>query len=97
VLRDQVAAVSVGHVDGQLSLDLCYAEDSTARVDMNVVATEAGGIVELQGTAEGAAVPRADIDKMVDLGILGIAELCSLQRRALEAAGCDLTPLLIKP
>jgi ribonuclease PH len=97
VLRDQVAAVSVGHVDGQLSLDLCYAEDSTARVDMNVVATEAGGIVELQGTAEGAAVPRADIDKMVDLGILGITELCSLQRGALEAAGCDLAPLLIKP
>ncbi len=67
VIRDQVAAVSVGHVDDQLALDLCYAEDSTARVDLNLVATAKGEIVEIQGTAEGVAVPRADIDAMVDL------------------------------
>jgi ribonuclease PH len=95
VLRDQVAAVSVGHVDGDLSLDLCYAEDSTARIDMNVVATQKGDIVELQGTAEGVAVPRKDVDRMVDLGLAGVAELCEVQRRELASAGCDLDALLI--
>lgn len=96
VLRDQVAAISVGHVDGNLSLDLCYAEDSSARVDMNVVATQKGDIIELQGTAEGRAVPRADVDQMVDLGLAGIAELCRIQARELTQAGCDLEALLIK-
>ena len=57
----------VGHVGGELLLDLDYKEDSTARVDLNVVATVAGNIVEIQGTAEGEAVPRADLDKMTDL------------------------------
>lgn len=96
VVRDQVAAVSVGHVDGELALDLCYAEDSTARVDLNVVATASGAIVELQGTAEGEAVPRSDIDRMIDLGIAGIAELCRLQREALESAGVAVDRLLVK-
>jgi ribonuclease PH len=95
VLRDQVAAVSVGHVAGQLALDLDYAEDSTARVDLNVVATAAGGIVELQGTAEGEAVPRADIDAMVDLALEGIRQLTVVQRAALESAGVDLAGLTI--
>jgi ribonuclease PH len=93
-LRDQVAAVSVGHVDGELALDLCYAEDSAARVDMNLVATAAGALVEIQGSAEGAAVPRSDVDRMVDLGLAGIAELCNQQRVALERAGVDLARLL---
>ncbi|MCC6902233.1 MAG: ribonuclease PH [Polyangiaceae bacterium] len=94
VLRDQVAAVSVGHVDGQYALDLCYAEDSTARVDLNVVATAKGGMVELQGTAEGEPVPRSDVDAMVDLALIGVAELCVVQRKALETVGVDLTRLM---
>lgn len=94
VLRDQVAAVSVGHVDGRLALDLCYAEDSTARVDLNLVATARSAIVEVQGTAEGEAVPRQDMDAMIDLGLRGIVELCSLQRAALEQAGVSLDRIL---
>jgi ribonuclease PH len=94
-LRDQVAAVSVGHVDGDLSLDLCYAEDSAARVDLNVVATREGAIVEIQGTAEGEAVPRAEVDRMVDLGLEGIAELSRLQREALRGVSVDVERLLI--
>jgi ribonuclease PH len=93
-LRDQIAAVSVGHVDGELALDLCYAEDSTARVDLNLVATARGDIVEVQGTAEGQAVPRRDIDAMVDLGLAGIGELCAQQRAALQGAGVALDALL---
>ena len=94
VLRDQIAAVSVGHVDGQYALDLCYAEDSTARVDLNVVATAKGAIVELQGTAEGEAVPRTDVDAMVDLALEGVAELCLVQKQALAAVGVHLDQLL---
>ncbi len=95
VLRDQVAAVSVGHVGGELALDLCYVEDRDARVDLNLVATREGAIVEIQGTAEGEAVPRSDIDRMVDLGLKGIAELAELQAAALAGAGIDLSRLLI--
>lgn len=94
-LRDQVAAVSVGHVDGELALDLCYAEDSTARVDLNLVSTARGAIVEIQGTAEGEAVPREDVDAMIDLGLAGVAELCRIQTEVLAAAGVDLSGLLI--
>jgi ribonuclease PH len=95
VLRDQVAAVSVGHVDGKLALDLNYAEDSTARVDLNLVATAKGAIVEIQGTAEGEAVPRKDVDAMVDLGLEGIAQLVRVQNDALAAAGIDARTLFI--
>ena len=96
VIRDQIAAVSVGHVGGELLLDLDYKEDSTARVDLNVVATERGGIVEIQGTAEGEAVPRTDIDKMTDLALEGIAQLCEVQRQALSLSGVELDQLLIR-
>jgi ribonuclease PH len=95
VLRDQVAAVSVGHVDGELCLDLNYAEDSTARVDLNVVATARGGIVEIQGTAEGEAVPRSDIDRMVDLALEGVVELTRVQTEALHTAGVDVGRLMM--
>jgi ribonuclease PH len=95
VLRDQVAAVSVGHVDGVLALDLNYAEDSTARVDLNLVATARGDIVEVQGTAEGEAVPRTDVDQMIDLGLEGVRELCRLQRETLSAASVDLDAILV--
>ncbi|HVU00229.1 MAG TPA: ribonuclease PH [Polyangiaceae bacterium] len=94
-LRDQVAAISVGHVDGELSLDLCYAEDSTARVDLNLVATATGAVVEIQGTAEGEAVPRSDVDQMVDLGFEGIRQLTEVQTRVLADAGVDLSSLLV--
>jgi ribonuclease PH len=94
VLRDQVAAVSVGMVDGVRLLDLCYAEDSRARVDLNVVATASGDIVEVQGTAEGAPVARREIDAMVDLALEGIARLAEHQRQALRSVGVDLADLL---
>jgi ribonuclease PH len=96
-LRDQVAAISVGHVDGELALDLCYAEDSVARVDLNAVGTATGSIVELQGTAEGEAVSRADMDAMIDLAQLGITSICQVQREMLATAGVDLKPLLAPP
>ena len=94
VLRDQVASISVGHVAGELLLDLAYAEDSKARVDLNLVATAKGAVIEVQGTAEGEAVPRADMDAMVDLGLEGVASLCRVQAEALRAAGVDLASLL---
>jgi ribonuclease PH len=97
VLRDQVAAVSVGHVDGVHALDLNYAEDSTARVDLNVVATARGGIVEIQGTAEGEAVERADMDAMIDLALRGVRQLCDEQARVLRGAAVELESLLIQP
>ena len=97
VLRDQVAAVSVGHVDGVHALDLNYAEDSTARVDLNVVATARGGIVEIQGTAEGEAVERADMDAMIDLALRGVRQLCDEQARVLRSAAVELESLLIQP
>lgn len=93
-LVDQVAAVSVGHVDGELSLDLCYAEDSNARVDLNIIGTNAGDLIEIQGTAEGRAVPRETVNEMVDLGFSGVKQLCEIQRTTLEKAGVDLNSLL---
>lgn len=93
VLRDQVAAVSVGHLEDGLALDLVYVEDSRARVDMNVVGTARGAIVEVQGTAEGEAVPRAEIDKMIDLALAGVATLAAVQREAIAGAGVALESL----
>jgi ribonuclease PH len=82
-VRELVAAVSVGLVDGQARLDLDYAEDSTAQVDMNLVATESGGLVEVQGTAEGHPFARAQLDELLELGMSGIRELLAAQHRAL--------------
>jgi ribonuclease PH len=94
VVREPVAATSVGVVAGDaLALDLMYLEDSAARVDLNVVATASAGIVEIQGTAEGEAVPRATIDAMVDLALVGIARLVTQQRAVLAGAGVDLAAL----
>jgi len=83
-IRDCVAAISVGIVDGQAVLDLNYAEDSAAEVDMNVVMTGAGAFVEVQGTAERAAFPRQRLDEMLVVAGVGIRRLVALQRRALE-------------
>jgi ribonuclease PH len=85
VLRDCVAAVSVGIVGGQPLLDLSYVEDSAAEVDMNVVMTGGGEFVEVQGTAEQIAFGRGRLDEMLALAEGGIRRLVALQRRALEA------------
>jgi ribonuclease PH len=82
-IRGNIAAVSVGIVDGQVALDLDYDEDSTAEVDMNVVATGEGQLVEVQGTAEGKPFPRADLDRMLDAALDGIMRLKALQDAAL--------------
>ena len=84
-MRELVAAVSVGIYEGQPVLDLDYAEDSACDTDMNVVMTAAGHFVEVQGTAEGAAFTRAELDALLDLAARGIGELNTLQRAALEA------------
>ncbi len=82
-VRELVAAVSVGIVRGELRLDLEYAEDVSADVDMNLVALESGGLVEVQGTAEGLSFDRDQLDALLDLGLDGIRRLVALQKRAL--------------
>jgi ribonuclease PH len=79
---DEVAAVSVGIVDGKAMLDLDYAKDVEAEVDMNVVMSGRGLLIEVQGTAERAPFTRAELDQLLDLAASGIAELHDLQRRA---------------
>jgi ribonuclease PH len=83
-LRDFVAAVSVGIVEGIPMLDLDYAEDSGCDTDMNVVMTGAGGFVEIQGTAEGATFSRLEMDMLIVLAERGIGELIGAQKTALE-------------
>jgi ribonuclease PH len=84
-LRDHVAGVSVGIVGGAPVVDLDYAEDSACDTDMNVVMTGAGGIVELQGTAEGAPFSRRELDALIHLAERGIRELVAAQKTALGA------------
>jgi ribonuclease PH len=83
-IRDFVAAVSVGVYENTPVLDLDYAEDSRCDTDMNVVMTGSGGLVEVQGTAEGAPFTRAQMDAMLGLAELGIRELVAAQRAALK-------------
>ena len=85
VLVDTVAAVSVGIVDGEPLLDLDYVEDSSAEVDLNVVMTGSGRLVEVQATAEGAPFSRDELDAMLELGAVGIDEISAAQREAAEA------------
>ncbi len=82
-IRDHVAAISVGLVEGTPLLDLEYTEDSTCDTDMNVVMTGAGHFVEVQGTAEGAAFTRAQMDALLGLAASGIADLVAAQKAAL--------------
>ena len=93
VLRDQVAAISVGIVGGETMLDLPYVEDSKADVDMNVVATGAGSFVEVQGTGEEATFDRKELDRLLDLAIGGIQTIAQKQREAVEGAGYRLERL----
>ena len=83
-LTASVAAVSVGIIDGAPMLDLCYEEDVTAGTDMNVVMTGAGSFVEVQGTAEGAAFDRSQLDALLDLAVAGCATLTGMQEKALQ-------------
>lgn len=83
-LVTQIAAISVGIVDGEPLLDLTYAEDSTAAVDCNIVQTGSGAFVEVQGTAEGQPFDRQQMDQMLDLGSKGIRELLLHQQTRLQ-------------
>ena len=85
-LRELIAAVSVGIVRGVPVLDLDYAEDSACDTDMNVVMTASGGIVEMQGTAEGQTFSRSELDTLLDLATHGIGQIIACQRAALATA-----------
>ncbi len=82
-IKDYLAAISVGIVNSQPALDLCYQEDSTAEVDMNIVMTGSGNIVEIQGTAEGDPFSVKDLEELVKLGKKGIGQLVSIQKNIL--------------
>lgn len=86
-IKSQLAAVSVGMVDGQVVLDLDYALDSRAEVDLNVVMTHSGGLIEVQGTAEGKVFSRQELDQMLDAAWSGIRTLMIRQTEALAAFG----------
>ena len=77
---DELAAISVGIIEGEPRLDLPYVEDSVAEVDMNVVMTGSGKLIEVQGTAEGQAFTRGELDELLDLATGGINEIVALQR-----------------
>lgn len=85
-VNDVVAAVSVGIVDGQPVLDLDYKEDVAADVDMNVVMTGRGHLIEVQGTAEGAVFDRAALDNLLDLATAGVEQIAAVQRTVLGEA-----------
>lgn len=82
-LLQMIASVSVGIVDGEPVLDLDYREDSSADTDMNVIMSESGEFIEVQGTAEGVAFSRQDLNSMLDLAASGIEQIVELQREAL--------------
>ncbi|MGM0470969.1 MAG: ribonuclease PH [Bacillota bacterium] len=84
-LTSWLAATSVGIVDDELLLDLCYAEDSTAQVDLNLVMTGEGEIIEIQGTGEDNPFTRQELDQLVELGTNGIQELIKFQKETLGA------------
>jgi ribonuclease PH len=84
VIVDSISAISVGIVDGVPMLDLAYTEDVRAETDMNVVVTGTGKFVEVQGTAEGVAFDRDELNALLDLALLGTKELTSIQQSSLE-------------
>ena len=88
-IHGQIAAVSVGIVHGVPVLDLDYAEDSQAETDMNVVMNNGGAFVEIQGTAEGHAFRRNELDALLDLAITGVSQLFALQAQALFVGGAS--------
>ena len=86
-LKQLVAATSVGIVDGALLLDLCYEEDAQAEVDMNVVMTADGGLVETQATAEKGFFTRSGLNSLIDLAEAGLKEIFAAQRAVLKETG----------
>jgi ribonuclease PH len=84
-MLDSVQAISAGIIKGEARLDLCYEEDSAAEVDLNIVLTGSGGLVEIQGTAEGKPFSREQLNQMIDLGTKGCKELAELQKKILSA------------
>ena len=83
-MEQMIASVSVGIYKNTPVLDLDYPEDSNAETDMNVVMTSAGQFIEVQGTAEGKAFSRAEMDAMLELATQGIQQICDAQNNALE-------------
>lgn len=94
-LREPVAALSAGKVGREVLLDLVYEEDRDADVDLNVVATESGAIIEVQATAEGDPMSRREMDDLVDSALAGVRSLTRLQRAVLSGEGVDLNKLLV--
>jgi ribonuclease PH len=86
-LAEQVAAVSLGIVDGEVLTDLDYSEDARAQTDLNLVMTSSGGLIEIQGTAEGCSFSRSQLDQILDAGWQALESLFAHQRQALEQAG----------
>ncbi|MEW6162615.1 MAG: ribonuclease PH [Nitrospirota bacterium] len=86
-IKDYLAAISVGVVNGEPRLDLCYLEDSVAEVDMNIVMTGSGRFVEIQGTAEGMTFSKATLDSLITLAEEGINSLIEIQKRLIEGEG----------
>ena len=86
-IKDSVAAISVGKVEGKVLLDLNYNEDSRAEVDMNVVMTGQGRFVEIQGTAEEVAFTKRELDELTQIAHKGIRELTKIQKKSLEGKG----------
>jgi ribonuclease PH len=86
-IKDAVAAVSIGMVDGKILLDLCYEEDSKADVDMNFVMTGSGKFIEVQGTAESVPFTRKQMERMSDIAHQGIKELLKAQKTVIAALG----------
>ena len=83
-IRNFVAAISVGIVDDNKIIDLCYEEDSNAKVDMNIVGTEDGEFVEVQGTSEKSPMTREELNKLLDLGEKGLKQMIAIQKNALK-------------
>jgi ribonuclease PH len=94
VLREPISAISVGLLEGRPMLDLCYVEDRDAEVDLNVVGTPRGAVVEVQGTAEGAPIMREKLDEMIDLALGSLPALAEQQMLALRALEIDIDRLL---
>jgi ribonuclease PH len=95
-LHRSVAAVSVGVIKGESRLDLCYDEDVTAEVDMNIVCTGTGDFVEVQGTGEDGVFDRKQLNELLDLGVAGCGQLAELQRQALGLPSLSPASLLAK-
>jgi ribonuclease PH len=94
VLREPIVAISVGLLEGRPMLDLCYTEDRDAEVDLNIVGTPSGGVVEVQGTAEGAPIARDKLDQMIDLALGALPALEAEQNRTFESLEIDIARLL---